>query len=244
MRSRQQLGSILLRQGAITQDQLNQALAHHKAQGVRLGESLLTLDCCRDADIARALAEQLDLPFVDLEETPPSREVMRELSGALARKLGVVPAEKQNGRLVVVARNPLDFTIDATLRQALGMPVTVVSGVDSQITRILEHYDRILIGGHVPPVAESQLPYLASRLAARSGLGEVHRFQEGALSPARVGALISGHLWEGRSSVELAYFHNTLKVTRVTADTREPIAELSGGEFRFTITPPQSVAAS
>ncbi|MCC2668534.1 MAG: hypothetical protein K0Q72_1005 [Armatimonadetes bacterium] len=243
MRSRPQLGSILLRLGVITQEQLDLALAHHKANQMRLGEALLTLGFCRDAEITRALAEQLGLPFVDLEETPPSREAMREVSWILARQLGVVPVEKKHGRLVVVARNPLDFSIDAALRQAVGMPVTIVSGVESQITRILDRYDQILVGGHAPLATENSHPYLSSRLGGRVGVQEVRRFQEGAVSPSRLGALISGYLGEGKWSVELAFFHNTLRVTGVTGDRREPLAELPGDEFRFTIAAPQASAA-
>jgi hypothetical protein len=221
----------------VSDAQLEEALVFQKQQGVRLGEALLTLGFCREADIARALADQLGMPFVDLEETPPPRELMREFPSSLARKLGVIPVEKKDGGMLLVARNPLDFTIDAALRNALGMPVTVVCGVESQIQRILEQWERVLIGAQAPPDV-SHLPMLSSRLGARSDVQDVKRFQEGATSPARVGVVISEYLKSGSGPLELIFNHNSLRVMTVATGTAECLAELPGDHFRITITPP------
>jgi hypothetical protein len=237
MKSRHPLGGLLLRNGAICEAQLGVALSYQKQHSVRLGEALLTLGYCREADIARALAEQMGMPFVDLEETPPARELLREIPSSLARKLGVVPADKKAGTLVFVARNPNDYTIDAQLRQALGMPVTIVCGVETQIQRILEQWERILIGAHTPPEV-NHLPLLSSRLGARAEVLDVKRFQEGATSPARVGAIVSDYFERGQGPLELIFNHNTLRVMALSDGSASCLAELPGDHFRFTITPP------
>ena len=225
------------RTGVISEAQLDQALAYQKQQGVRLGEALLTLGFCREAHISRALADQLGMPFVDLEETPPSRELLREFPSSLARRLGVIPVEKKDGGLVVVARNPLDFTVDAALRKELGIPVVVVSGVESQIVRILDQWERLLMGAQTPPDV-SHLPLLSSRLGARAEVQDVKRFQEGAMSPARVGALITEYLESG-NSLELIYNHNSLRVMTTVPGNAECLVELPGDHFRITIAPPR-----
>lgn len=237
MKSRHPLGSLLLRNGAICEAQLGVALSYQKQHRVRLGEALLTLGYCREADIARALAEQLGMPFVDLEEAPPPRELLREVPSSLARKLGVVPAEQQGNTLVFVARNPHDFTIDTALRQALGVPITIVCGVESQIQRILEQWERILIGADAPPEV-SHLPLISSRLGARAEVQDVKRFQEDATSPARVGAIVSEYVERGHGPLELIFNHSTLRVMAVTEGSSRCLAELPGDHFRFTINPP------
>jgi hypothetical protein len=235
MKSRHQLGSLLRRIGVISETQLDQALAYQKQHGARLGEALLTLGFCREAHISRALADQLGMPFVDLEETPPSRELLRQFPSSLARRLGVVPAEKKDGGMIVVARNPLDFSIDATLRKELGMPVTVVSGVESQIHRILDQWERLLMGAQTPPDV-NHLPLISSRLGSRAEVQDVKRFQEGATSPARMGVVISEYLESG-NSLELIYNHNSLRVMTTTPGNAECLAELPGDHFRITLTP-------
>jgi hypothetical protein len=237
MKSRHQLGSLLRRNGVISEEQLDQALSYQKQQGIRLGEALLTLGFCGDAHLARALADQLGMPFVDLEETPPPRELLRHFPSSLARRLGVIPVEKKDGAMVVVARNPLDFSIDATLRKELGMPVIVVSGVESQIQRILDQWERLLMGAQTPPDV-NHLPLLSSRLGARSEVQDVKRFQEGATSPARMSETISDFLASGQA-IELIYNHNSLRVMTTTPGNPECLAELPGDHFRLVITPPE-----
>jgi type IV pilus assembly protein PilB len=239
MRSRNQLGSILLRHGIISEIELNRALAHQKSHGGRLGEALLTQGCCTEVQVGRALADQLGMPFVDLVETPPTREALRELSGGTARKLGVVPAYKKDGVLVVVARNAFDFTIDAALRKAVPMPVSLVCGLESQIERILSQYDQLLIGPQTPPGAGSDLQHLSSRLGGRSAVHDIMRFQEDAPSPARVGELITGFLAKGVGAVELVLAHNTLRVVGIVEGRREVLAEMPAPEFTLLISAPK-----
>jgi len=242
MRSRNQLGSILLRRGIVSEAELNLALAYQQQHGVRLGEALLIQGCCTEVQVGRALADQLGMPFVDLVETPPTREALRELSGGTARKLGVVPAYIKDGTLVVVARNAFDFTIDAALRKAVPMPVSLVCGLESQIERILRQYDQLMLGAHTPPGAGSELQHLSSRLGGRSAVHDLMRFQEGAPTPAKVGELISGFLAKGAGAVELALAHNTLRVTGVVNGQRQVLAEMPAPDFTITIAAPKAAA--
>lgn len=240
MRSRHQLGSLLRRNGVISEEQLNEALVYQQEQGMRLGEALLTLGFCEDAHLARALADQLGMPFVDLEETPPPRELLRIFPSSVARRLGAVPVEKKDGAMVVVARNPLDFSVDSTLRKELGMPVIIVSGVESQIQRVLDQWERLLMGAQTPPTV-NHLPMISSRLGARSEVQDVKRFQEGATSAARVAETISDFLASGQS-IELVYNHNSLRVMTTTPGNPECVAELPGDHFRLIITPPEHLS--
>ena len=141
---RPQLGRILLRHGAISEDQLNRALQYGQDKGCRLGEALIALGVCSEVHVARALAEQLSMPFVDLDETPPARNALQLLPKKLAQEFGAVPVRFEGSRLVVAARNPFDFRLDDLLRKATGTSVLVVCGCDSQLVSALQRYDDLL----------------------------------------------------------------------------------------------------
>ncbi len=64
--SRSKLGTLLERAKAITMNQLIHALNMHKSVRMRLGEYLVTYGYISEEQLARALAEQFGLPFVDL----------------------------------------------------------------------------------------------------------------------------------------------------------------------------------
>src|ERR1700694_1191786 len=100
------LGSILVSHGIITEDQVIQALDYQRAQSCRTGEALINLGFCTERHVARALAEQNHLPFIDLEETPPTPQALRLLSKEMAREYGVIPVRLDGNRLLVVALNP------------------------------------------------------------------------------------------------------------------------------------------
>jgi hypothetical protein len=152
----QRLGAILLRSGSITEGQLQGALAYRTQRRCRLGEALLSLGFCTEAQVACALAGQLGMPFIDLDETRPAREALELLSRPQAVQLGIVPVEVRPDSVLVVARNPFDFRLDAAARQAVGQPVTIACGVDAQILEALRDYDQLL--DPAPPAARQPAP--------------------------------------------------------------------------------------
>src|SRR5206468_3091796 len=99
----------LMRECLLSEEQLQSALDYQKTHRCRIGEAVLALQLCSEAQITRALSLQIGMPFVDLEETPPEWAALRLLTRASAQKYRVVPARKGARSLLVVARTPFDF---------------------------------------------------------------------------------------------------------------------------------------
>ena len=68
------LGTLLLRVGAIDSEQLEIALTEKERSPRRLGEILVEWGWVSSVDIAKALAEQYDIPFLDLTQTEIQQE--------------------------------------------------------------------------------------------------------------------------------------------------------------------------
>lgn len=196
MRTSARLGSILRRDGVISAEQLEEALARHQESGHRLGEVLLSLGYASDSQIGRALAEQIEVPFVDLEEHPPGPLLLRRIPVEVARRLQVVPAAvDRRGRLVVAAANPCDFHLDTALRQAVREELIIGLGIQHQIDAVLENYEQrtwYQTGPARPatPAAEPQ-----------------------ALRPTAVGARLSPDDLSSRAAAALAGGFGELKLT-------------------------------
>lgn len=141
MFDRPQLGRILLSHGVVSDEQLEQALAHQQRKGCRLGEALVQMGLCTQLEIARALAEQMELPFVDLEQTPPDPRALRMLPKEIAQEYQVVPVRMEGDRLVVAARNPLDIRMDAAIRRATKSQIVITSACGTQLRSVLARYD-------------------------------------------------------------------------------------------------------
>jgi len=108
-----QLGAILLDQGKITVEQLNEALVIQKEKGGRLGWLLLTLGVITRLDLFRALAAHFSLELVFY--TPElvrriDRSLLERFSSDTMQELHVIPYALSENELTVLtdAPDPLD----------------------------------------------------------------------------------------------------------------------------------------
>src|SRR5262249_60357466 len=96
------LGTLLLRVGAIDPEQLEIALTEKARSPRRLGEILVEWGWVPSVAIARALAEQYGIPFLDLGEAAVDEEAARLLPEKAARRLQALPIRRLPDHLVLV----------------------------------------------------------------------------------------------------------------------------------------------
>jgi hypothetical protein len=117
---RSHLGALLLRKGLLTNDELDLAL-EQKKQGELLGEALVRLRVCFEDDIARVLAAQANVEFVDIGITSVDRRAAELLSGREAEEMRAIPIRLHPDDTVSVAvADPTDETLLPKLTLALG----------------------------------------------------------------------------------------------------------------------------
>src|SRR5688572_18929364 len=102
----QSLGEMLIASGALTEAALREAQAYQRNGGLRLEEALLKLGSVDETTLARALAKEQGLPFVDLEKGRIAPEILARIPPEMAREQGIVPVMEKGGRLVVAIDDP------------------------------------------------------------------------------------------------------------------------------------------
>ena len=120
--SRPQLGSLLLRDGVITAEQLQAALAQKEAEGGRLGEILLRYNIATGAG-DRARPRGAVRPRVRGAEPVRGRTRRNEpVAREVARRLSALPIGFDEDETVIVAvTDPTDVMASDDLRLALGL---------------------------------------------------------------------------------------------------------------------------
>jgi len=105
------LSDILIDQGLLTRDQYDQAVEKHRQlkKDQRLQDMLVQLNLISEKQLAKALSEQWQVPFVDLQENPPDPTFVKRLAPDVAMRLKCVPIGHRNGRLALAMRDPLDI---------------------------------------------------------------------------------------------------------------------------------------
>src|SRR5205814_1402392 len=83
--------AVLVREGLLTPEQLEQALAEKERTGHRIGEIVVERGWAQPQDVARALAEQHGLEFVDLAQAKLEPTAANLLPEKFARRYDALP---------------------------------------------------------------------------------------------------------------------------------------------------------
>jgi len=137
---RKRLGEILIAGGAMTEQQLNEALVLQKSLGMRLGEVLIRQGIVTEEVILGTIQSQLRLPSIDLNRIVISDSILKMVPEAVARKYTVIPVELTNGQLLVATSDPTDYYALDDIRLASGMLVKPCVAKKSDIQRAIDRF--------------------------------------------------------------------------------------------------------
>ena len=120
------LGTLLLRDGVLTSEQLEAALAEKEQTGRRLGEIVAARGWAKPAQLAVLLAEQHGLEYLDLGKARIDPAASALLPEKFARRYAALPVRYVEDDLVLVAvADPTNVLASDDLRLALGVNVRV-----------------------------------------------------------------------------------------------------------------------
>src|SRR5450756_3089727 len=134
-----QVGSLLIRDSVITSEQLNEALSEKDRTGRRVGDVLVDRGWATTADLARALAEQWNLEFIDILAAEIQPEAVKLLSESVVRRYHALPIRYLSKNLVLVAiSDPTDIlgldnvklSLDVNLKFCLADPSDLERSID------------------------------------------------------------------------------------------------------------------
>src|SRR5262249_19937111 len=116
-RSRKKLGEILVGWGMVTQEQADKAATLAKGSGERLGGASVQARVPKEEQVAKALANQFGMEYVDLSANGIADKVNTKLIPEdLVKKHLILPITKTGNRLQVLIHDPMDLELFDMLR--------------------------------------------------------------------------------------------------------------------------------
>jgi type IV pilus assembly protein PilB len=138
---RERFGEILIAQGIITEEQLEEAVRQQKTKRKKLGQLLIDLGYCSAEQVQRALAIQLGVDFVDVRSVEFTEEQLSLMSNKFVTTHNVLPYKRANNRLYVVMADPLDYSVIQSLELATDAIIQPLIGVEEDIKKVIyEHF--------------------------------------------------------------------------------------------------------
>ena len=134
------LGELLLRERRVTPTQLQEALTYQRANGGRLGSSLVKLGYLTEDDISKLLSRQYGVPAVDLKDVAFDSTLVRLIPAETAAKYNVIPISKAGNTLTLAMTDPTNVFAMDDIKFRTGLNVEPVIASETAIQEAVSHY--------------------------------------------------------------------------------------------------------
>jgi len=134
---RKYLGEILIKNGLLSQKDLDYVLSKKKITKQRLGNICIEEGLCSEEDVAKAIAEQFGMQYINLDKEERDEELLKRAPFDKLISYNVAPVKIENGKLLVAMRDPFDFAINDELEILYDVPIDVVIATERSIKNVL-----------------------------------------------------------------------------------------------------------
>ncbi|HCH3500546.1 GspE/PulE family protein [Vibrio parahaemolyticus] len=117
---RKRLGDLLVEEGIVSEDQIQQALSAQRSTGQKLGDALIDLGFITEKQMLEFLSQQLGLPLIDLGRAPVDADAVQILPEVHARRLRAMVVARNGNTLRVAMSDPADLFTQESLMNLLG----------------------------------------------------------------------------------------------------------------------------
>ena len=245
-----QIGDILVEKKLVTPEELQRALAEQEKTGEFLGSILIRMGCLSEEQLLQSLSEQLNIPFVNLKDLTIDQAVIQRVPARLVEHYKVMPVRWERDVLTIALSNLHRYTWaleDIGLH--LGCEVQAVLASRDQVNEAIRKYygvgadtiERILAqkqGAEEPTVGLEEKPEDIERRAEDASVIKLvdqilqeaiqQRATDIHIEPDRdelaVRYRVDGVLYDTRVSPDIKYLYSAI-VSRIKIMAHLDIAE-------------------
>lgn len=137
------IGDILVKEGIITEEQLQKALIYQKHSGYKehLGNILVRLGYIDDVALSQVFARQSGYPFIkNLQNEIVHTGALRVIPERLARRHDCMPLQVRGNTLRVAMANPYDLLAIEDLKLVSNCSLDIVVSTKNQINSMIRKY--------------------------------------------------------------------------------------------------------
>ncbi len=134
------VGHILVDRGLLSQEQLQDAERRHRDTGQSLGRVLVDERLVGEKDLVSALASQIGIGFVDLDDAEVDGRATTLLSDAIMRRHSILPVGFEDGKLLVAMSDPSNVVAMDDVRTITNMEVKPLVATKGDVARAIDKY--------------------------------------------------------------------------------------------------------
>jgi type IV pilus assembly protein PilB len=134
------LGDFLLKEKKITEEKLLHALEVQKKEPGKLGSVLIRLGHVTEEDIAQVLSKQFGYPSINLSKFEIDEKVIELIKPDIARKHVVIPIHRIGSNLTLAMADPSNLFVQEEIRFSTNLRIQAVIAPESSILEAIDKY--------------------------------------------------------------------------------------------------------
>jgi type IV pilus assembly protein PilB len=134
------LGELLVREGLITQPQLNETLEYQRSNGGRLGHCLIKLGFVTDDEITAILSRQYGVPSINLSFFDVDPSVIRLIPVETAQKYQILPLSRVGNTLTLAMIDPTNVFAMDDIKFMTGFNIEPVVASETALRESIDKY--------------------------------------------------------------------------------------------------------
>jgi len=135
---RKKMGEVLVDEGLLKDDQVQETLRRQRATGESFGEILVSMGFVTESDIARTLVKQSGLPYIDASRYRVNKDGIQAVPADLLWQNQIIVLDKIGKTMLVAISTVISPEILEKLERVSGSQIFVYVSTWSQIQTALE----------------------------------------------------------------------------------------------------------
>lgn len=130
----------LVAKGLIKRGQVTEIEHFANARGLSHRDAVIQMKLVEPPDATRALAVELRLPYVDLDDMLPEDSVLDRVPRRTVKKYSCLPLFEDRGRLLVACVDEPSVQLEDEIRMRFGIPMRAVLAVPRSVNQAIARY--------------------------------------------------------------------------------------------------------
>lgn len=139
----EEFGSFLVKTKIITKPQMADAVEVHRIIGIPFSKTLIELGYVTSNVLLPKLAEQVGIPFIDLDEININGNAIAAIPEEICRKYTVIPINFEDNKLVMAMTSPDNIMVIDDLQLFTGHEINPVIATKEDIERAIGRYHQM-----------------------------------------------------------------------------------------------------
>lgn len=136
------LGELLIENGIINPQQLDEALNRQKQRGGYIGQNLVDMGYTTEEEIVSCLTVQYGFPYLPLKNYEINPDIIKLIPKEIAISYYTIPIDRIGDVLTVTMANPLQLDAVDAIEKVTGFKVEIFVSTGSEVQKALnEYYD-------------------------------------------------------------------------------------------------------